>query len=283
MKQFFTCSMLVLFSIATLATNPSDSTSKFFVGVSFNYFNVGLDLNSYSSQNWIDGENFGWSDWSDDEITQFNDNIKTQQYWLATSVVFGGAIYQSKNNPFSVFAQVQVGNPIFQHLEQQSHNGDESFKFQQKGINLYAGITLNMEYQFKNWSLLLVPSIKYIGVGTDNVDYNYLPEATYITEYEVNTSSIYANLDLLGAYKWRKFQILAGPGFFTYKNEIELTISKKTSLQTFSDDIKQEFISNDFLVGIVGYRWQIFNRFIWSSYIRIGNDKGFDSSFIYQF
>lgn len=130
---------------------------------------------------------------------------------------------------------------------------------------------------------MLRPSFNYLNLSSDKVSYNYLSEGSYSTEYDFKTTSIFPCLDLMLSYDFSSVQLYVGPAYYQYLNNIELTIKKESSIQVFQDDIKQEFQSIHQFGGVLGYNWELFNRFLWSSHIRLGADIGFETSLLYQF
>lgn len=265
------------------AQSVQDKPRIFFSGISVDYMSLSPELDSYSSQNWIDGQNFGWTDWTSDEINEFNEFIETKQYWLSTGLTFGAWLYHPVDKPFSIKVLGQAGYPIFKHSEKQKNNGDLSFEGRQKGMAFFGGLTLDFEYRFQKWGLILRPSFNYLRLSTDKVSYNYLEEGSYSTEYDFMTTSLFYCMDLMASYQVKNIQLYAGPGYDQYNNQIDLTIKKESSSQSFQDDIKQEFRTQNNLGAVIGFNWELFQHFLWSSHARLGADIGFETSFLYQF
>lgn len=262
---------------------PSDSTRNFFAGVSFNYINMNPKLSAYSSQNFIDGESFGWNAWSSDEINELNEFIDIRHYWLSPGLIFGGDIIPKTEKPFSLKAIAQIGYPVYEHTETQKSTDDVEYKGEQQGLDLFGGLTFDLEYRINQWSTVLRPSINYLSINSSKVDYNYLPEGSYETDYDFSTKSLYSRIDVLASYSLKKLQFFAGPGFYYYQNNSQLDIYKNSEFQQFKDEIKMDYQSVGMVDVVCAVNWKLFDRFMWSTHFRVGNDNGFETSFVYIF
>ena len=219
MKKIFLPIILVSICTSVWSIPPFDSTRNFFAGVSINYLNINPQLTGYSSQNTIDGESFGWNDWTSEEIDELNEYIDIRHYWFSPGLIFGGDIIPKTEKPFSLKVSAQIGYPIFGHTEKQKSTGDIEYQGKQHGYDFFGGLTFDLEYKLSQWSIVLRPSINYLYVNSKKVDYNYLPEGSYDTKYDLITQSLYTRMDALASYSLKKYSFLPDPEFTIIKTK----------------------------------------------------------------
>ncbi len=260
-----------------------DTLSRCRVGLFYSYLNISQELTSYSSCNWIDGNKTDEYNWTDEEIDDLNTYVDINQIWSIIGLDFGVDIYKQKDKPFELTAQIGAGYPIFKHQEKQKSNGDVLFEGQQSGMDFIGQIGLGLKYKYKSWIFSATPLFKVLYVNSDKVEYNYLPEGGYTTGYNFKNTSFYSRLDLLAERAFNRFQVFAGPGFYIYSNTIDFDIEKYSQSQTFKDEITMEFKSTGNVDGVVGFKWDFYDRFSWGSMARVGSDFNVVTGITYKF
>lgn len=258
---------LILTGVTMLAYSQDDvaaAKGKFYGGVAFSYFATELDMSGYSSSNTIDGENFGWRDWSDDEVSDFNTYVLTAQSMMAPSLVFGMKIIDTPESRWSLSGEAMLGYLLVKHDEEDRNTGVTLLEVKNDGrINVSGSIAFDLKYKIGKWYVAVNPAFAAGVSHSEHVSYNYLPEGSYDTKYDIQSTFYYPKGNLTGGYSFGNMSVYAGAGFGAYYNKQNLEITKRTDYQTFGDEIKVDFKGESNINAIAGFDWLIAEKFLW--------------------
>lgn len=244
--------------------NPDQGKNKFYGGVAFCYFGANSDLSDYSSSYNIDHQVFGQNDLPEDEITQFNNDVRSSQTWMAPSLVFGMNLINRPGSRWALKGEAILGYLFHQHDEVVRSSGVTLLEVKNDGrVNLTGSLALALKYKTGKWHVALNPVITAGVTHSAHVSYNYLPEGSYDTHYDIRSSIYYPKVNLSGGYSFGKVCVYAGAGFGAYFNKQKLEITKSTEIQTFGDDIKADFKGKSNINAIVGFDWLFAEKFLW--------------------
>jgi len=266
--------MIILWGIAILAYSQSEVTpikNKFYGGVAFYYLGLNSDLTSYQSTNKIDGQTFAPLEWSNDEINDFNNYVSSSQTWMAPSLMVGMKVYDKTTSPWSLNADLMLGYLFHKHDEDDKNTGNNLLEVKNDAkVNIFSKIEFNLKYAWKKWSFTLNPGFSYGIAHSKSITYNYLPEANYDTDYNLQSALYFPKVNLTAGYSFWNVNIYAGMGFGQYFNNQKLEIIKTSQYQTFTDEIKVVFRGQSNFMGVAGFDWQITDRFMWKLETEIG-------------
>lgn len=250
-------------------TGPAKS--KYYGGVAYYYFQTNSTLKAYTSTNSIDGESFGWTDWTDDEINDFNNYVRTKQTWMAPSLVFGMNIIDKPAKPWSLSGEAMLGYLIQKHDEEDKNTGQNLLEVKNDGkLNMYGNLDFNLNYTIKSWRFTLNPAVTCGIAHSSQVTYNYLPEGDYDAEYDITTKFYYPKVNLLAGYTFGKISAFAGVGYGAYYSRQNLEISKNSIYQSFSDEMKIDFEGKTNVNAVAGFDWLFAEKFLWKVKSEIG-------------
>lgn len=258
---------LLLFS----QNNPGPANNKYFGGVAFDYFQTKSELSAYSSSNTIDGESFGWTDWTENEISDLNNYVRTTQTWMAPSLVFGMNIIEKPENPWSLSGEAMLGYLLLKHDEEDKNTGDNLLEVKNDGkVNLFGNLDFRLNYSIKKWQFTFNPAISTGIAHSSKVTYNYLPEGSYDTEYDITTKFYYPKVNLMAAYAFGNISTFAGAGYGAYYGRQNLEVFKTTVHQSFSDEMKIDFEGLANFNAVLGFDWLFAEKFLWKVKSEIG-------------
>ena len=265
---------LILTGITMLVYSQDDvaaAKGKFYGGVAFYYFAAELDMSGYSTSNTIDGENFGWRNWSDDEVSGFNNYVLTAQSLMAPSLLFGMKIIDKPESRWSLSGEAMLGYLLFKHDEEDRNTGVTLLEVKNDGrINVSGSIAFDLKYNFGKWYLAVNPAFAAGVSHSEHVSYNYLPEGCYDTKYHIQSKFYYPKGNLTGGYSFGNLSVYAGAGFGAYYNKQNLKITKSTVYQTFGDEIKVDFKGESNIYAVAGFDWLIAEKLLWKAKAEIG-------------
>lgn len=270
-KTLLLCSLMGASLLLFSQNDTGSAKNLYYGGVAFYYFQTNSELSAYSSSNTIDGESFGWTDWTEDEISIFNNYIRTKQTWMAPSLVFGMNIIDKPENPWSLSGEAMLGYLFQNHDEEGKHTGDNLLEVKNDGkLNLFGNLDFRLNYSIKKWQFTFNPAISTGIAHSSTVTYNYLPEGNYNTEYDITTKFYYPKVNLMAAYTFGNISAFAGAGYGAYYSKLNLEVFKTTVHQSFSDEMKIDFEGESNINAVLGFDWLIAQKFLWKVKSEIG-------------
>jgi hypothetical protein len=164
-----------------------------------------------------------------------------------------------------------LGYLLYSHEEEDRNTGVTLLEVNNDSkINLCGSLAFDLKYHFGKWHLAANPSFTAGVAHSEQVEYNYLPEGDYDTQYNIQSTIFYPKINLMGGYSFWNMSIYAGAGFGAYYNKQFLEISKSTLYQTFGDEIKVNFKGKSNFNAVAGFDWLIADRFLWKANTEIG-------------
>lgn len=271
MKKIYLLLYLFLVLGITQISAQNDDIKRFYGGVSMDYLNISPEMYSYSSQNWIDDEGFGWYDWADEEIKEFNDYVSTEQTWMAPSLMFGMKILDNPESPWLLTGDVKLGYLFHKHNEIDNNTGVDLLEVKNDGkLNLFSSLNFNLKYTLQKWNLAINPIFNFGLNQSENISYNYLPEGNSDIKYNMQSLLYYPKVNLTGGYSFGDLSIYAGAGFGAYYTKQNLEISQATIHQTFKDEIAIGFKGKSNVNAVVGLDWLFADKFLLKIKTEIG-------------
>lgn len=251
--------------------NPGAAKSKYYGGVAFGYFQTESEFSTYSSSNTIDGESFGWTDWTENEISDLNNYVRTTQTWMAPSLVFGMNIIDKPEKPWSLSGEAALGYLLLKHDEEDKNTGENLLEVKNDGkFNLFGNLNFHLNYSIKKWQFTFNPTISTGIAHSSKVTYNYLPEGSYNTQYDIATKFYYPKATLMAAYTFGNISAFAGAGYGSYYSRQNLEVFKTTVHQSFSDEMKIDFEGVANFIAVLGFDWLFAEKFLWKVKSEIG-------------
>ena len=276
-----------LLGIALLAYSQNEENpkeKKFFGGLAFDYMGANIDLTKYSTENLIDGNSFGWDDWEDSEIQEFNYFVKTTQTLISPSLMFGMSIFDKPDNPWSLIGKVNLGYLFYTHKEEDKNIGTSLLDVQSDaGFNLFSRIEFRVKYSWNKWNLAINPMFMYGLAHSQEITYDYLPAGSYITEYDLQSQLYFPKVNLIGGYSIGSVNVFAGLGLGKYYSRLNLEIRKSTDFQEFVENIGTNFTSQSNMEGLAGFDWIIADRYIWGFKAAVGMTLNAQTSLVILF
>lgn len=283
MKKTLTLFLLLCMNVVIYA-GDSDTLRGWYAGITFNHLNVIQNQTSYTSKSFIDGIGQDIFNMSSTEIDEINKYINIKSKWSIVGINIGTNLLKNSSSNFTISADLCVGYPIFEHMEEQDFDDYVFLKARQTGFNFFGHIGIHLKYRLNRWTISAVPSFEYLHINSNDIRYNYLQPGTYNDNYKYRNFVYYPKLDILAGFSFSTLQLFAGPGFYYYFSDVEFDISKTSQNQLFKDEIKQEYESVENLYGTIGLNWNFCNRFNLRSFINVGTQNTYLSTSInYQF
>lgn len=262
---------ILLTPVLIWAQTPESKVSRYSGGISAYYLQISPELNSYSSQNWIDGESFGWNDWDESEISDLNNYVSTTQTWVSPSLIFRMNILDNPESPWLFVGEFMLGYLFHEHNEVEESSEIKLLEVKTDGgMNFFSSINCKMQYSLQKWNLAITPVLTAGIIHSERIVYDYLDEASYDTKYEIQSKMFFPKVNLTGGYSFNTVSVYAGAGFGSYYTKQNLDIIKSTPYQTFKDELSIVFTGKSNINAIVGFDWLIAEKFLWQFESEIG-------------
>jgi len=243
----------------------TNNASPFKIVVNYEYFKIGLKVESIKYYSIWAGQDFGYSELSSEEVDELNSFTDIHKTVQGPVLQFGWIALNKKKSPIyldvNLFAGLAIKN--YETINSQTESLDLNIK--SKNVNHWYGTAINLIYYLNNkWGIRLNPSISYSWGETDKIIDNLNPIQELYNENRLDKSSIfYGRLNLQAVYLYKNFQFSLGPGFYYASNKHKLTIERlhPENNTKNTDTYDTQLISKNIIDANFDFLWRISSNF----------------------
>jgi hypothetical protein len=183
---------------------------------------------------------------------------------MSPSLLFGMNMIDKPESRWDLRGEAMLGYLLHKCDEVVRSSGFTLLEVKNDGrVNLFGSLAFDLKYKTGKWRVAVNPVFTAGVAHSGHVSYNYLPEGSYDTHYDIRSTIYYPKVNLTGGYSFGKVCVYAGAGFGAYYNKQKLEITKSTEIQTFGDEIQADFRGASNINAIVGFDWLFADKFLW--------------------
>jgi hypothetical protein len=277
----FTLLMLVLLGCLHAQTQdkpnePAKTGKRFFVGISYSYFDVDTKLSDLTLHSVWAGEDFGTLDLTSDEISEINSYAERNNRFNDINIEAGMKIFDRPGSKWRVSGVLSVGLAKFYSKVINTATDTVEYTFNSDFFKPTFGLGFKVSYLFNpHWGLSLRPLfVSTFGTITDIED-NVNPVPVNVTQTPKDQYySFYERVSLTADFTTGPVTIAAGPGFYWANSRHKYTIDRTNDLngETYLEEITTWTRSRAFFDGNIALDWRIIEPLTFYAMAGIGAD-----------
>jgi hypothetical protein len=269
------------------ASEPVKTGDRFFVGVSYTYMSLDMELNALSLHSVWYGEDLGTTDLTADEIDEINAAVDRSTSINNINIEAGMAFINKPGAKWHFNGKLCLGI-AGSKIEVQNNSTDTLEYSYDSGLSKPAfSLGLDVGYAFNDhWALSLRPMFMgTMGKNSDITD-NINPEPVNVTQTtDDKYYTYYEHASLTADYTAGHFTVSVGPGFYWVNSKHIYSINRVNDLNgdTMNDEITRKMIAKSFIDGSVAVEWKIIEALTFYAVAGIGPDLMINTGIHYNF
>jgi hypothetical protein len=262
-------------------------TQKFHVGLSYDYLFTDMKLTSLTMHSVWQGQDFGTSEATGDEIDDINTFVTRTGTVNGVSVEAGMVLLSKPTTKFYIEGNVIAGIANTYTRIYNETAGQEDQTFTSGFIKPFLGLRFDFTYRFTPaWGLSIRPVLASTwGLSKDINDNIYPPAENYSETREDKYFYMYHRISLMGTFTAKTFTLAIGPGFYRVRTNhsyrIERTNNENGDLLT--DEIISKLVSASFIDGALAIEWRVIEPLTLAASGAFGKDVTASGGIRYNF
>jgi hypothetical protein len=269
------------------AGEPDQSDNRFFIGLSYSYMNIGMELSGLSLHSEWFGSDLGTTDLTNDEISEINGFVDRNSTINALCVEAGMKFLDKPESDWKINGSLLLGIAENITTVENTNTGEQEYSFNSGFSKPCLGIGFDVGYRLsEHWGLSLRPYIIGSMGNTAEIKDGVNPDPiNFIAEKEDKYQTLYLRASLFAAYTAGSVTIYAGPGFYDCwtKHEYRRQYTGTETGEAITEKITSTTVTKSFIDGSIAIAWRITEAISLNAHTGFGSDLMVDAGIHYNF
>lgn len=291
MKKYFLLLILIPWGAWSMAqenqAEPKKNERRFFIGASYSYITMEMELRAMSLHSVWYGNDFGSYDLTGDEISAVNDHIDRESRVQVILASIGWRIIHNPETQWHLEGSVMAGIADNVTTVSNKSTGSRELKFNSGLSKPCLGFSFDFGYHFTpEWSLSMRPYlIGTMGKSSSVSDDLYPDPVNFLVEKEHTYRTLLGKVSLLAGFRAGPVSMYAGPGIYGIRSwhDYKRQYSEGDPGEVITEEMSSTLRPVSIIYGAVGAEWDITPMWTVKADADLGKDILISGGFQFNF